>query len=344
MCTGLAPRTGCGARNAVERVVFDNANAPIVVIDMFGRMQNVNSTAEGLAGVARGELVGRMFWQLVPAGEAAALRSTLDAIYADGQARSASCHWVSRSGNRRQIQWAFTSLLGPDDHVASIVAVGDLAEDIAREAAIAAAADCLSQLHTFMSALEGAASVEQVAEITLEHACATLRARSGVVMCCASDDLNLEPVAAIQPMEYPCHSVSLPVPVVTAALTGEPVLLESVEDALRAGYDRRLQHLQSGDNAWAAVPLKVAGQVIGVMELSFDSARVFGQDDRALLLVVAAQCAQALQARQARGHGVRPAASVRSSDAPSWPTEPTCCAPRCCHRASGRWSNCWPTA
>jgi DNA-binding CsgD family transcriptional regulator len=154
-----------------------------------------------------------------------------------------------------------------------------------------------------MTALERAATVEQAAQAVLAHARATLGASAGVVMRRSADGLSLETVGATG---HPAGALdariplSRPVPLVTAVRTGEPVLLQTPQEALRAGYTQRAEDLQLGYGAWAALPLKAQARVIGALELSFMGDRPFGEDDRAWLLVLAAQCAQALDRAQLR--------------------------------------------
>jgi DNA-binding CsgD family transcriptional regulator len=187
--------------------------------------------------------------------------------------------------------------------VAYVVAVGDLTDDVARQAAAAATADRLAHLHTLTVDLSSVLDVDGVAETVLARVKVALGASAAAVMLYSEDGLSLEGVGATG---YPTDSVDLsvplsaPVPAVTAVLTGELVLLQSPEESLRAGYAQRAEHLQLGHGAWAAVPLKTRAGVIGAIGLSFTGVQVFNEDDRAFLLVLAAQCAQAIERAQLR--------------------------------------------
>ena len=120
-------------------------------------------------------------------------------------------------------------------------------------------------------------------------------------MNCSQDGLSLEALGTIG---YPGDTVeasvplSMPVPLMTAVRTGDVVLLQSPEESLRAGYAQRADYLQLGHGAWAALPLKTPAGVIGALGLSFDGPRVFSEDERGFLLVLAAQCAQAIERAQ----------------------------------------------
>ena len=286
---------------ALENAVVDTASGPIVVIDALGRIQRFNSVAERLSGYAANDALGLTFWQMVPAGEVAAVRATLDAIHGDGSPREHSFQWLTKAGSRRLVRWSFTPLLGSDQEVAYVVAVGDITDDVARQAAAGAAADRLAQVHALTVALSSVRTPEQVALTVLAEARAALGASAGVVMNCSQDGLSLE---ALGTTGYPEDTVeasvplSMPVPLMTAVRTGDVVLLQSPEESLRAGYAQRADYLQLGHGAWAALPLKTPAGVIGALGLSFDGPRVFSEDERGFLLVLAAQCAQAIERAQ----------------------------------------------
>jgi signal transduction histidine kinase len=72
------------------------------------------------------------------------------------------------------------------------------------------------------------------------------------------------------------------------------VLIES-RAAMEARYPQLGQRAMAEHHAWAAIPLLVEGRVSGALGLSFDAAHNFKADERAFLLTLASQCAQALE-------------------------------------------------
>jgi PAS domain S-box-containing protein len=284
-------------RAALAELAIDTVNAPIVVLDMLGRMQRANPAASRLLGRSPGELVGQPFWHAVPTAEIVELRMVLDSIYADGSARIATAHWLGAGPRPRRIAWMLSPLLGPDDSVAYIVAAGDVTDDSAREAEDRAAAESLGHVLALVGALDGARTVEQVAAVVLAQAQSALEANAGVLMRCSADGRSLETVGAIG---YPADAVDrrlaldMPVPLAIAVHSGEPVLLGSRDETMLAGYARRADHLALGYGAWAAVPVKRGGRVIGALEVSFIGTHVFGQEDRGFLALLAVHCAEAL--------------------------------------------------
>jgi PAS domain S-box-containing protein len=239
--SGVPPTTDSDLlrRATLAELAIDTVNAPIVVLDMLGRMQRTNPAASRLLGCRSSELMGRPFWQPVPSTEIVELRAVLDSIYADGSERVASAHWLGAGTRPRRIVWTLSPLLGPDHSVAYIVATGDLTDDSAREAEDRAAADCLGHVLALVEALEEAETVEQVASIVLARAQCALEASAGVLMRCSADGRALEMLGAVG---YPADAVDLrlaldmPVPLATAVHSGEPVLLGSRDESMLAGY------------------------------------------------------------------------------------------------------------
>jgi len=156
----------------------------------------------------------------------------------------------------------------------------------------------MKQVQALVATLAAADTLEQVAQTILEQACAALGASAGTLMLCSSNGMNLEAAGAVG---YPAGSiesvlpVSMPVPLATAVRLGEAVLLPSAEESLRAGYAQHPDYLLLGHAAWVALPLQVRGRTAGAFELSFMGSRVFGEDDRAFLWLLAAQGGQAIE-------------------------------------------------
>jgi signal transduction histidine kinase len=88
---------------------------------------------------------------------------------------------------------------------------------------------------------------------------------------------------------------SAPVPLADAVRLGQPLFLCS-----RAEWAERYPHLlpqleATGHHANAVMPLVVHGRVLGVLGAAFEAPHVFDDEERALAVVVAQQCAQALE-------------------------------------------------
>ena len=92
--------------------------------------------------------------------------------------------------------------------------------------------------------------------------------------------------------QYP---VSSPLPPADVVRTGEPVWLES-SAAYRARYPQLTDVINSVDyEAAAALPLRYAGRIIGVLSLSFPNTQTFSGDTQSYLVTLASICAQTLE-------------------------------------------------
>jgi GAF domain-containing protein len=78
-------------------------------------------------------------------------------------------------------------------------------------------------------------------------------------------------------------------------MAGEPRFLERVEDYYDRYPDLAAATADSDTRAIAALPLAVDHRVIGGLGLSFLEPHPFDEDERAFLLALAQQCAQALE-------------------------------------------------
>jgi serine phosphatase RsbU (regulator of sigma subunit)/K+-sensing histidine kinase KdpD len=138
-----------------------------------------------------------------------------------------------------------------------------------------AAATRLRRLHAITAALSGAATVEDVGRATLAAATEAVAAEWGAVLLAHADMLAL--VAS------------------TGAIPSGSNSLAPVEEAVRSATPAWELELAGGGRRCAVLPLAGSGGVVGALVLGFATARPLPPDDRAWLLAVAAQCAQALE-------------------------------------------------
>jgi GAF domain-containing protein len=97
-------------------------------------------------------------------------------------------------------------------------------------------------------------------------------------------------------------------PLLETIETGEPIWLED-EATLSERYPQLVEQQQSG-RSWAALPLSLDGRRIGALALVFPRAGPFTPDDRAFMLLIAQQCAQAVE--RARLHDMELRARIRA--------------------------------
>ncbi len=195
-----------------------------------------------------------------------------------------------------------------------------LAEELARRAALAIdnarlyeaegrarraaerAADRVARLQAVTAALSEALTPAQVAEVIVEQGLTALGAGAGSVALRSADGGALELLRAVG---YPPETVAawgrfplaMATPLTDAVRTGEPVVIESL-DAWTARYPQIPAARAGGEpaeGAQVALPLIVEGRALGGLGLSFGAARRFSEEDRAFMLALARQCAQALE-------------------------------------------------
>ena len=193
-----------------------------------------------------------------------------------------------------------------------------LAEELARHAAIALDNSMLYEaerdarhateevarqvtlLQGLTVALSEALTPDQVAEVVVDRGVDALGAHSGLVALASDDRHDLEVVRAIG---YPndlmerwrSFSIQGDFPLSECVRTAEPIFLGD----LRARTERfpAFGPAPPGtpDHAVACIPLLLEGRALGGMVLSFGEPREFNERDRAVLLALGRQCAQALQ-------------------------------------------------
>jgi len=160
-----------------------------------------------------------------------------------------------------------------------------------------------NRLQAVTTALSGALTSSQIVDVIVRHGAAALGAVSGTIAVLIDGGATLQ----IIPTEsYPkdeadalaawaTFPANAPVPMVEVTQTGTPVWIESPEDWISryphlAGELEKVEH-----RAWAIAPLTLNEQIAGTLGFAFATARVFSDEDRALVVTLAQQCAQALE-------------------------------------------------
>ena len=155
------------------------------------------------------------------------------------------------------------------------------------------------RLQAVTAALSGAGTPEDVAAVIVRQGISAVGAWAGAVFRLDDDGRTLSAACIVG---YPpaWHEtwrripIDAAVPVAEAARTGEPRFLTS---RAALGQDPRSGLPPTslpGSEAWAALPLAVDGRTLGAMALSFAHASDIDDEERAFMLALAQQCAQAL--------------------------------------------------
>ena len=193
-----------------------------------------------------------------------------------------------------------------------------LAKDLARIAALAVdnarvhrgvqkerrdaqrAADRIGRLQTATEALSDAMTPREVAKVIVQYGRAAFGARQALLALVEDGDPDLTivsnsglPAESLDSFKkFPISTVR---PLSDAVRRGEAIFIESSEE-LKARYPEFAMVLEgTKTRACAAVPLASGGRVLGAMGLGFVTPRQFLPEDRAMLSLLARQCAQALE-------------------------------------------------
>lgn len=220
-----------------------------------------------------------------------------------GEALTFRTRILYRLGGPRDVEATYVPHFGPDRSVLGVVTlVSDVSERNRIEQERARWAERTSRLLRITAALADAVTPSQVLEAVVDRAAAVLRA-SSVSLWLLDDEgraatlarscgYTVAQQAAQGRIDLDAAGVS---PAGDTLRTGQALWFGS-----RAELSERYPHLASAassprDAAIASLPMSVEGRTIGVMALSFEDATAPAGDDRALLVVVARHCAQALE-------------------------------------------------
>jgi len=161
-------------------------------------------------------------------------------------------------------------------------------------------AERTARLQALTAALAGAMTPEDVTEVVMTEGIAALRARAGSVALLGDDGATLEIVQATGYREdhvaaFRLMPIHAPLPLCDAVRDCRLVWLPTLAERDAAYPNLVALRDQVRGGAIAAVPLVVEGHVLGGMGLSFHADDPLDDDDRAFVVTLAHQCAQALE-------------------------------------------------
>ena len=173
-----------------------------------------------------------------------------------------------------------------------------LVDEIRRLASAHRAAERAARLLQVTAALARTRTPEDVAAVVVTEGVEVLGASGGGLLVPAADGRHLAVPGAVGYESGLVDAlreelIDAPLPAATALRTGEAVWIETRE--ARGRDFPALLGFEASTLSMCAVPLSVAGQVLGALRFSFDERRLFDQDERGFVLALAAQTAQTLQ-------------------------------------------------
>ncbi|GAB4174743.1 MAG: hypothetical protein Fur005_36610 [Roseiflexaceae bacterium] len=161
------------------------------------------------------------------------------------------------------------------------------------------AAERIMRVHEVTTALSRAITPSEVAEIVVEQGIGPFGFSGAVVRLINDDEQLLEPIyISRQAHHFPTSTERLPIdkdiPPSLAVRLREPIFCET-RDAVLERFPLLGEHLDTSvPGSVVALPLMIGDRAIGAIGCSFVEPRIFDAEERAFLLALTNQCAQAL--------------------------------------------------
>ena len=298
-------RTGNVELELLARLEALFASAPlgIAFLDRTLRVERVNAALAAVLGIPAAACRGRTVPELIP-GLAGVLVPVLEQVVSRAHAVPEfefSGEVPGSAGRTRYWLSAFFPVRTNGDVLAG---VGIILRDItARHEAMAREQRRMrhqESLHSLTAALAEAITPREVISAAVAHAASAFGAAGSVIARRTPDGRQVELLGADgMPAEiehqWARFPISTPAPLSYVARTGEPLFLESDAD-----WERHFPELHAlaagvGHHANVIVPLMVEAHPVGALGIAFAHARTFDDEERALAVNVARQCALALE-------------------------------------------------
>jgi PAS domain S-box-containing protein len=297
--SGPTPPAGGAARS---ESAFAQIPLASVEWDGEGHVTRWSPEAEALFGWASAEVKGKRAteWPFVHPDDHAQVRQVSSDLR-EGRARQtfSANRNLTRDGRVLHCEWYNTAIVDAQGHtLGQLSLVLDVTERVRAEQRAERAADRTRRLQSVTEALSEALTPAQVVAAVMDHGIGALRADAGVMVLLSADGQELE---LVEQRGYPESAadgwnrfpLAAEVPIAQAVRRAEIVIVGSPEER-----DRLYPPLSGQEVVYPvslSVPLVVEGERLGAMGLSFRAARDFSDDDRALAMALARQCAQAVR-------------------------------------------------
>jgi PAS domain S-box-containing protein len=283
------------AREAQRRfaaVVASSVDA-ILTKSPQGIITTWNAAAEALYGYRPGEAIGRPISILVPPSRRGEERQILRRVMGGEGIAHYETERLRKDGRQIIVSLSVSPVR---DEEGVIVEAAVIARDIT---ATRRTERHREQLQAVSAALSEALDPEQVVEAVLSEGFAAVEADAAVVALSepGRERLRLLGIRGYSPdlaerMEHITRDA--PLPLAEALRTGRPVWIDEPADAGRL-YPEAARFELEREAVIAALPLVVHGRTIGALGLRFRRAKRVEPEDRAFMVTLAHQCAQALE-------------------------------------------------
>ncbi|URD49005.1 PAS domain-containing protein [Chroococcidiopsis sp. CCNUC1] len=307
-------QTSLSQREAELSLITNTVPALIAYVDLNQRYRFVNRTYEQWFGHPATEICGRHIRQVL--GEAAyekirpyveqalagrAVRYESQVPYQDGGVRYIEAVYIPQFDSRGQVE-GFVSLVSDmtDRKRAELERDRLLQQEQAARQLAELNIQRVYQLQNLTAALAQALTTEQVREILLHQGLAAFNATRGWIGLLHKNGKTVEIVCSIGYQEaeiapYRRVPLTTPLPLTDTIRTGEMVIARSPAEYQQLYPSLADTYIASGSQAIASLPLTIEGRTIGSLGLSFNQPRDFDVAERAFMMTLARQCAQALE-------------------------------------------------
>jgi signal transduction histidine kinase/CheY-like chemotaxis protein len=272
---------------------------PLLLATPSGQILAANVAAADALGASEAALVGTSFGEF--SGDPRALQDRLEGpnpgrpIAVKGREGQRFACYV----NRIPPDLLLLRLSGGPD---ATPRVRDFLEAMAGAGVAAQAGSLLERLHAFTRLLARAITTTEVTEAVVDMGLAATSAGGGGLWLLSEDGAVACLARAVgaggpRPEDFVNVPIDRPVrmPILDAIRDEKPVWVESC-DEMKARYPEAFRAFsRGGDYAIACVPLLAQGRCLGGLTYKFDGARVFEEQQKAFLQVIAWHSAQAIE-------------------------------------------------
>lgn len=296
---GAPGAAGTQAESARTIQILETMSAAFYSLDRDWRFTYVNGPAETLIGFTRQEAVGQVVWDLFPQARGTVIEATYRDALSTGEPAVFEAYYP------RPLDAWFEIRVWPRAEGLSVFFLDITARHAAQEAAERSTRR-LAALGETALALADAEDIGDVVTVMTRRGLAALDAQgSSIAVPDPTDPAYLlsyitDNLVEDTRSDFARLPVDAQLSVAVTARTGQRMLLGDQAACEAFSPHVVAANVVTGCQAWASLPLRADGAVIGVLTLGWREAQSFDERQLELLETYAAQCAQTLQRLAAR--------------------------------------------
>jgi PAS domain S-box-containing protein len=306
-------------REDLLRLITDTAPTLISYIDADLNYRMANRAYETWFGTPVSDLPGRSVSEILGEETWQAVRGYMERALA-GETVAFEQELPYRKLGSRWVHVIYTPDRGPDGRVRGfVVFVHDVSDRRRIEDALRRSAESAERLRGVAVALARALTEEQVASVVIEQGLQGLGASAGCVAVATDEGRALRVLHSIgcdQDAMGGRDRIALEdgLPMAQAARTRTPVFVASAEERAQTWPELlSLPGKQPGGGS-ASIPMLIGDRLVGVLDLTWAGPRQLGDAERAFVVALGRQCAQALERAELYAAEQRARARAEASD------------------------------